>query len=213
MSQENVNCNSCGAALSVTTHVNFVTCSRCNTPLAIRRTSSGTYTERAETTSDVTATPGRPALAPRLSDQPALAALQQQTELNRLENELNRLNLEWESEKERYMISGRYGHRYLPEKGSSVGGGCMIAAFGSLWVIFAFGITTGFTWSLDGDDFGPPPIIRILFPMFGVLFVIFGVMSSMRAYNKAEEYERAYDAYQSQHSELLDKIAKVRRGS
>lgn len=219
MAPENVNCNQCGAPLEVAAGCNFVTCARCGTPLAVQRTASSIYTVRAETRSDFTTPDLRRSVLPpveveRSGDTEAeLSELHRQNECNRLENQLNRLDFEWERQKEQYMVSGRYGHRYLPAKGSSVAGGLIIAAFGTLWTIFAFGITTGFTWSLSEEVFGPPPIIRVLFPLFGVVFVLIGIGSSIHAYNKAEQYEQAYQAYQRERSRLFNQIEKARRRS
>jgi hypothetical protein len=218
MQQDYVNCNHCGASLEVASTTNFVTCGKCGTPLVVRRTGASIYTERVETPTAITTTDLKGAVlthsetAPPPVHEDELAELQRQNELNHLENQLNRLDLEWERNKEQHMVSGRYGHRYIPQKGSSVGSGVAVAVFGTLWTIFAFGITTGFTWSLSEDVFGPPPIVRVLFPLFGVFFVIFGIGWSMHAYHKADQYEQACRAYQGQRSRLLDQIARVRAG-
>lgn len=219
MQREHVNCNQCGALLEVMTTTQFVTCGKCSTPLAIRRTGASIFTEPVEAPTAIT-TPGLSGATltyseeiPRRGEEDELAELQRRNELNRLENQLNRLDLEWERKKEQYMVSGRYGHRYLPEKGSSVGGGIVVAIFGTLWTIFAFGITTGFTWSLSEEVFGPPPIIRILFPLFGVVFVVAGIGWSMYAYQKADQYEQAHRAYLDQRSRILDQIERTRTGN
>ena len=216
MSQDSVNCNECGLLLDVASTTNFVTCGNCNTPLVVRRTGASIYTERAAAQTDITDSEYKRVVSPSVDAGSAvptgneLSELRRQQEINRLENQLNRLDLEWEQKKEKYMMTGRYGHRYLPNKGSSVGGGIVVAVFGILWTIFAFGITTGFTWSLSEEQFGPPPIVRILFPLFGVFFVIFGISQSVRSYNKAEQYEQAHERYLSQRSKLFDEMDRVR---
>jgi hypothetical protein len=210
---ENLNCNQCGANLEVGASVNFVTCARCGAALVVRRTGTSSYTEVVEKQTDIAAGP-RPTSSRYFEVETAefKDELVRQNALNRLENQLNRLDINWEREKEQYMLAGRYGHRYIPTAGLSVVGGLAIAIFGTFWTIFAFGITSGFTWSLDGDHFGPPIIVRIIFPLFGVFFVIFGVWNCMHAYNKALAYERAHRAYQDERARLQQLIFDARGG-
>lgn len=208
MQLDRVRCNTCRTLLEIAPTTNFVTCGGCEAELAVRRTGTSLFTEpiAGSAPSDAPPAPADPPPA----NQDLLQQLQRQQEINRLENELNRLDINWEREKEGYKVSGRYGHRYLPTKGSSVGQGLVLGVFGSLWTVFAFGITTGFTWSLSEDTFGPPPIIRILFPLFGVVFVIFGVASAVKAYQNAEGYEQAEQRYLSRKEQLRRQIGDLR---
>ena len=74
-----------------------------------------------------------------------------------------------------------------------------------------FGLTTGFTWKLASEgDFGPPPIIQILFPLFGIVITIVGVGWSFYAYRKAEEYQDAKANFRSRESNLLNEIAHLK---
>ncbi len=208
-------CNQCGALIDVPGSANYVTCGSCNTPLAVRRTGSSLYTERVLGPTEI-ATPETAEKIAIVSTNSAgaessvLAELGRQNELNRLENELNRLDLDWDRAKEQFMISGRNGVRYLPTKSSSVGGGIMVAVFGVIWTSFACGITGGFSGLQGGDHFGSPPIIGVVFPLFGLLFIGFGIFTSMNAYNKASQYEGAQHRYMGRRRELLDKIDSVR---
>lgn len=216
MQREYVNCNQCGASLEVASTTNYVTCGKCGARLMVRRTGASIFTERVESPTTITTPDLKGAVlnyaevAPAGVDADELTELKQRNELNRLENQLNRLDLEWERDKKRYMVRGRYGHRYIPQKGASIGGGIVVAIFGTLWTIFAFGITTGFTWSLAGDPHGPPPVIRVLFPLFGVVFVIVGIGWSVHSYHKAEQYADAWRDYEDQRSRLLDEIERIR---
>lgn len=206
-----VPCNECGVEIEIASTTNFATCASCGAKLAVRRTGTSTFTERVAPPTDITTTPGLVGAVPLPeASTPRLSELERQSELNRLENELNRLDLEWDREKESYMIMGRYGHRYLPTRGTSLFGGVFITIFGTFWTIFACGITTGFTFRLDGERFGPPPIVSLIFPAFGVLFVIFGIVTSVNAYRKAEQYEHAHQSYLARRRRLLDEIRDVR---
>src|SRR5262249_12264234 len=64
-------------------------------------------------------------------------ALQEHLEEIKLQNEVARLDREWELERERYMIAGQDGHRVIPNRGMSVIGGIIIAVFGLFWTVGA----------------------------------------------------------------------------
>jgi hypothetical protein len=108
----------------------------------------------------------------------------------RYQNELERIDREWEIEKEQYMVTGRYGIRYLPTKGQGMAGAAIIGVFGVFWTIMAFSITSG------APDEGPFSIAKIFFPLFGIAFTVFGVYMGIHTTRKAEEYTRALAAYQ-----------------
>jgi Short C-terminal domain len=104
----------------------------------------------------------------------------------KLQNEVARLDREWELERERYMVSGRYGRREVPTRGASAIGGFLIVGFGILWTAFA-------------ATMGAP----IFFPLFGIIFILAGVGMSIYSYTKAGEYEQAYQAYRRRRARLL----------
>src|SRR5262245_35455106 len=93
----------------------------------------------------------------------------------RNQNEVAQLDREWQNERERYMIAGRYGARYVPNRATSLIGGIVIAGFGTLWTVMAMSM-------------GAPG----LFPLFGVIFVLAGIGMSVYSFIKAGEYEEAY---------------------
>lgn len=119
-----------------------------------------------------------------------------QKKLEELERqgELNRLDQEWAAERETYMITGKHGARHLPTKTGSVLGGVFLAGFGILWTVFAAGITSDVPESMG---------FARLFPLFGVLFVCFGVGMSIHSHKKASEYEQAEARYRERRSALL----------
>lgn len=122
-----------------------------------------------------------PAAGPKLDEH--LAAV-------RYQNELARIDREWAMEREKYMVVGKNGTRHVPTAGDGLIGAAVIGVFGSLWTIVALSI-------MDfGSGFGPPPIIRVAFTLFGVVFAAFGIWSGIHTAQKAEEYTRAHAAYQ-----------------
>jgi hypothetical protein len=106
----------------------------------------------------------------------------------RNQNEVAQLDREWQNERERYMVVGRYGTRSIPNRATSLIGGVVIAGFGTLWTIMA-------------ASMGAPG----LFPLFGVLFVLAGVGMSVYSFIKAGEYEQAYRRYQERRAALLNR--------
>ena len=61
----------------------------------------------------------------------------------RRQNEVAQLDREWQIERERYMVYGRYGSRYIPNRITSVIGGVLITGFGIFWTIMAAGMGGG----------------------------------------------------------------------
>jgi hypothetical protein len=131
--------------------------------------------------------------------EPEPGVMQQHLDEIRLQNEVARLDREWELEREQYVITGRYGYRYLPNKTMSVIMGVVIVVFGIFWTVMAFGMV--------GEVSGP----FILFPLFGVVFIAAGVGMSIYGYNKATAYEKAYQEYQRRRAELLGGPAEPRQ--
>src|SRR5215213_6387269 len=54
-------------------------------------------------------------------------------EIKRQNDDVAQLDREWAMERERYMIHGRYGYRYLPSRGMSLLGGLAVCGFGLVW--------------------------------------------------------------------------------
>lgn len=110
------------------------------------------------------------------------------------QNEIAQLDREWELERENYMVAGNNGHRHIPGKASSVIVGIFIVGFGIFWTAMA-ALMTGF--GSDG--------VFSIFPLFGVLFVLFGAGMSIFAFVKAGEYEEAQQRYQRRRREMQDR--------
>jgi hypothetical protein len=103
-----------------------------------------------------------------------------------LQNEVAQLDREWALERERYMISGKYGHRSIPTRGLSVLVGVLVVGFGIFWTAMA-------------ASSGAPGF----FPLIGVFFILVGAGASITSFTKAGAYEQAHDAYRRRRSQLL----------
>jgi hypothetical protein len=110
----------------------------------------------------------------------------------KLENELARLDREWQVERERYQMTGRGGYRYTPSRASSVVMGLVVVGFGILWTITAASMAHGFP---DGP--------AALFPLAGLLFILAGVVVSVFSFWRASQYEEALQRYQRRRARLL----------
>lgn len=137
-----------------------------------------------------------------LSDVPNTAVAGQLEDI-KLESELARMDREWEMERERYIISGRHGHIYVPQKGSSIFGGIVLLGFGIFWTAMASSVTNSM------PSFGKPRVFDY-FPMFGVLFMFFGGGMCLWAFLRADQYEKAHQQYQLRRDELIAKYKNQR---
>lgn len=109
------------------------------------------------------------------------------------QNAVAQLDREWEMQRENYMVTGKYGARYKPTRGGSVIGGIVIALFGTFWTALASSIPAH-----------APVGIGVVFPLFGVLFIVLGVGSAIHSFTKADSYEKAEQRYQRRRQELLN---------
>ncbi len=176
---ESLNCNSCGAPLQAPEDANYLTCNHCGQTLVVRRTDSATFTEAVERLTETT------------------ASLKDEIDDLARHNRLADLDRRWELERETYMITGRYGQRRLPTAGGALVGGVVVAVFGSFWIAMTLGITS------SGPGGGPPGVVRVAFPLFGVVFVISGIVMSIRSFQKANDYSQASRRYQEERSRIL----------
>ncbi len=180
MELESITCNHCGAPLQVPSTADYVTCNHCGSQLAVRRGGSVTFTEVVQQLSETTEN-----LAQQVSK------LRHQTELETLERQ-------WEAERESFMVTNNTGAKRLPDESSSMLGGIITTVFGLFWTVMAIGITS------SAPSFGVFGIAKLVFPAFGVLFIVFGIVSAARNSRKAREYKVAEQAYRRRRQRLLD---------
>jgi hypothetical protein len=171
MTTEKLNCNHCGATFEVPTTARFVTCNQCGAQLSVLRSGGVSYTEA--------------------SSGPALRDMADRLDEITRQNELARIDREWQIERDQYMRYGRYGSRYRPTVGMSIITGVIGLVGGGLWTLFTLSIVP------QVGGFG------LLFPLFGVFFMAVGVGTAIYNYNLAQRYDEAYAAYQQRRQRLL----------
>ncbi len=110
-------------------------------------------------------------------------------------NTLAQIDREWELERERYMISGRYGRRYVPTTGMGIGMAVLGGAFGIFWTILAITITG------SGLDLAGFNIAKVVFPLLGVFITATAIAFGIRIYSRAQKYQQAYQTYQERRTQ------------
>ena len=104
----------------------------------------------------------------------------------RLQNEIARLDREWNLEREKYMISNKYGTRSVPNEAGSL---LLVLVFGGFGVFF----------TISAASAGAPAI----FIIFGCIFTLIAVGAGITGFAKAAEYREAFRLYQEGRTELL----------
>ena len=176
---ESLNCNSCGAPIEIPASAQFVKCNHCHANLRIRRSGGGTFTEAVEKLQETT-------------DQ-----LAQQIDQLTQQNELAALDRQWEIEKESFKIQSKDGPSRLPTQGAAWAGGIGVVFFGGLWTILAFAMTQ------SAPNFGPFAAAKVVFPLFGLGFIAFGIFMAMSAHQAAQNYRSAERNYRRRRAELM----------
>lgn len=180
MPTESLICNSCGAPLEVPTSANFVSCNHCGTQLSINRSSDVTFTKQLARIEETTE-----------------ALTEQLRELNTYQR-LEALERDWRSRQMRFMLTSKNGKSYAPSKKMAIGSGLAATAFGVLWTIMAIAITS------SAPNFGPFAAAKVIFPLFGLVFVGVAIWGAVQGYQMTEKLEHAEREYQQERQSLLD---------
>jgi hypothetical protein len=174
MSVETVNCNECGALIQVPSTAKYCTCTRCGEHLVVHRSDVAAYTEAL----------------PRRDDRRGPADDRRWRELEgRLddlayENALMRLDREWDRERERYMMYGRYGRRYQPNATL----GIVFMAIGGAAALA--GVSVALLVVLSSRQ---PAGLVCLFP--AAIFTLAFGLTGLLQYLRGKQYQAAYDRY------------------
>jgi hypothetical protein len=181
-------CQHCGAPLEVPAKITHLTCQFCGTRLKVQRTGSAAYTETLEEVAQ------------------SVARVADNTDQLKLEQEIARLDREWMMSRDQYMVRGKDGQISVPTKTSAAIGGAIIVVFGLIWTLVAAGMAGAVGFGINQVGGGPLSILPGLFPCFGVLFVIGGIVMAVTAYGKAINFEEHRHAYQAERSRLLSEL-------
>lgn len=169
-------CQGCGANLEVDESIRFVTCNYCHARLEVVHDTSTTHTKLLE------------ALDQRTE------SMAQDIKVLKLENELERLDREWESVRQSMLVRGKNGSVSEPSAASSTFGGIMAIVMGVFWMV------------LTGSS--PAPA---LFPMFGLVFIGVGIFGMISGNGKASEFHRLRSRYQARRGQLISQIEQEKR--
>ena len=199
-----LNCNHCGAPLEVPEKANYLTCTFCQTQLSVQRSGGAAYTEALEKLDERTE---------QIADD---------VEILKLQAELDRLDREWTSGRERYMLTNQEGVMSVPNRSAAVIGMIISTVGGLAFTTISstvmgggpglgmdgpFVDIDGVQYEVDHGFLGHDPFPSNIFPMFGLAFVAFGLFIGFYALKKADKYEQAQRAYEEKRRELVQRIS------
>lgn len=169
-----LSCNHCGAPIAVPKSSRFVTCGHCNSRLKIQSSGSASYTEVLEVMEQ---------LNERSED------MAEDLEAIRVHKDIEKLDREWNSDKEHFMLTDEDGHKHMPSSAGSFVGGVIAIIVGIAWM--------GFTSSMSNAG---------IFPLFGLVFIIVAVIGMINGSNKSRLYQSSKQQYQRQRRQLEKRL-------
>jgi len=133
---------------------------------------------------------------PTGSDQQLGEHLSEQLAEVKYQNELAQIDREWEIEREQYLITDRYGGKHVPTTGMGLGAAIVGGAFGVFWTIMALAITG------SAPDIGPFSVVKVIFPLFGVVFTVAAIGLGISSYARGQKYQEAFEAYKARRAQV-----------
>jgi hypothetical protein len=188
-------CQHCGAPLEVPAKITLLTCQFCGTRLKVERTGSAAFTETLEGVAQQVA---------RVADN---------TDRLKVEQEIARLDREWMLSREQFMVRGKSGQLNVHTRTSAAIGGVIVVVFGIVWTAIATGIAGVFGMGIGAVGGGPLSLLPGVFPCFGVLFIIGGIVMAVTAYGKAISLEEHQQAYHAERNRLLSELRVTRQST
>jgi len=164
-------CQGCGADLQIDESIRYVTCNYCNTRLEVVHDQTVTHTrllDKIERTTD------------RMANNLKVIELQ---------NDLERLDREWESQRRGFMIRTKDGHLSEPSSAGSVVFGIILVGFGIVWI------------TITGNGHMPG-----IFPLFGFAFIGLACFNLVRGANKASAYQARRSQYHDERQRLISRL-------
>lgn len=163
-------CQGCGADLQIDESIRYVTCNYCNTRLEVVHDKTVTHTrqlEKIERTTD------------RMANNLKVIELQ---------NDLERLDREWESQRRGFMVRSKDGHLSEPSAFGSVVFGIILVIFGIFWM------------SITANGASP------MFPLFGLLFIAFAFFNMVNGAKKASLFKARRSRYHGERQRLVSRL-------
>jgi hypothetical protein len=164
-------CQGCGADLQIDESIRYVTCNYCNTRLEVVHDQTVTHTrllDKIERTTD------------RMANNLKVIELQ---------NDLERLDREWESQRRSLMVRTKDGHFSEPSAAGSLVFGIILVGFGIVWMT----ITT------NGHTSG-------MFPLFGLAFIAFAFVGIVQGTKKASLFKARRSRYNNERHRLISRL-------
>lgn len=174
MKAKKVCCQSCGADLEVDESIRFVTCNFCNSKLEIVHDSTTTHSRLLEEIGEKTE---------RMSED---------LKVIRLQNELEQIDREWESEREGMMTRNKNGSRSKPSAVGAVIGAGITGAFGFIWMVMTSSVS-------DVPGLGGASL-------FGLIFIGIAVFVAISGVGRADRYRRAESRMLEKRRQLQAKL-------
>jgi hypothetical protein len=174
---ETIACNNCGAPLNVPPTANFATCAHCNSQLVIRRNDTARFTETLDRIEDYT------------------ERIAEDVEHIRLQNDLERLDREWQRERRRFLLRERDGVSRLPTR-SYVISRVLVSIVALVLTTLWFGLA-----SSAGDG-------ALFFGWFGLIVVAITIANAVISIVRGINYNTAKQEYQTQREEILRRLSQ-----
>jgi hypothetical protein len=174
MQVRKVCCQSCGADLEVDETVRFVTCNFCGSKLEIVHDTTTTHSRLLDEIDEKT---------DRISED---------LKVIRLQNEIERVDREWQVRREGMMTKNKDGSRSKPSVAGSIVGAFMVGVFAFIWM--------GATSSMASKG-GPSGL-----PLVGVVLLVIAVFVGISGVSRAGRYEKAEREMQERRRELQEKL-------
>jgi DNA-directed RNA polymerase subunit RPC12/RpoP len=168
-------CGHCGAPLEVPAGTRYVTCGYCSSKLEVHRSGGAIYTEVLE------------ALQKRTEE------IADDVEILKLQNELERLDREWQTDRESCMTRGKDGSLSEPSP---------IA--GTIMGLVVIGI--GIFWTVTAAQMSPP------MALFGLVFIGVAAVGIFGNLKRSERFNEKKRQYESRRKEVLEALRNFENG-
>jgi DNA-directed RNA polymerase subunit RPC12/RpoP len=160
-------CGHCGAPLEVPEGTRYATCGYCSSKLEIHRSGGAIYTEVLE------------ALQKRTAE------IADDVEILKLQNELERIDREWQAERESCLSRDKNGNVSEPSAGGGTIGMIVAIGFGIFWIVMAAG--------------SPAPGMALV----GVLVIAFAIIGFFVSLGKASMFAEKKQAFERRRATVL----------
>ena len=171
MNARKVCCQGCGADLDIAEDLRFVTCNFCGSKLEIVHDKTTTHSRLLEKIGRQT------------------NEMAGDLKVIKLQNELERLDREWERFRGKTLVSDKNGNISEPSAGGT--------AFGGI-----FGIVGAIAFIFITSQGGAPAFV----PLFGIVIIAFALFNMSRGLGKAHEFSATRSKYEAKRREILRRI-------